>query len=57
MTRSPNLVPTPGLGAFRGGSLPNVSAPKKAEQIQKIIDKEQVLILRFFYKKKKIVAG
>lgn len=41
MTRSPNLVPTPGLGAFRGGSLPNVSAPKKAEQIQKI-DKEQV---------------
>lgn len=47
MTRSPNLVPIPGLGAFRGGSLPNVSAPKKTEQIQKI-DKEQVH-LRFHY--------
>ncbi len=38
---------TPGLGSFRGGSLPNVSEPKRKPQQSSTVNTEEIKVLFF----------
>lgn len=40
---------TPGLGSFRGGSLPNVSEPKRKPQPPSTVNTEEIKVFVFFF--------